>query len=150
MDAIDRTLIRTLKDQGRASIQDLAARAGLSASPCARRVRALEEAGVIEGYSATVNEAKLGYAITVFVSVRLRHQVDDALMTFERAISACPEVVDCWLMTGNQDYLLRVVIEDLASFEQFLTARLTKIDSVASIESSIPLRRVKAARFRVP
>ena len=95
-----------------------------------------------------IDEAALGFAVSVFVSVKLDKQVDDALATFEAAIAQFPEVVDCWLMTGNRDYLLRVVTTGLAAFEQFLVGRLTKVRGVASIESSIPLRRVKAGIAR--
>jgi Lrp/AsnC family leucine-responsive transcriptional regulator len=88
--------------------------------------------------------------VSVFVSVQLDKQVDNALATFEKAIQSMPEVVDCWLMTGNRDYLLKIVTSGLSGFERFLVGRLTKIDGVASIESSIPLRRVKAGISRTP
>lgn len=123
---------------------------GLSATPTARRVRALEDAGVITGYNARFNDEALGYSVTVFVSVQLDKQVDEALANFERAMSAFEEVVDCWLMTGNRDYLMRVVTTDLKEFERFLTQRLTKVRGVSSIESSIPLRRVKDQISRIP
>ena len=116
---------------------------GLSATPCARRIKNLEEAEIITGYSANIDEAKLGYGFTVFVSVQLDSQIDDRLINFEKEINLLPEVMDCWLMTGNRDYLMRVAIADLIEFERFLTGRLTKVEGVASIESSIPIRRVK-------
>ena len=108
----------------------------------------MEQAGVIAGYHALVDEARAGFPFAVFVSVKLIQQVDDALREFEAAIRNQPEVVDCWLMTGNRDYLLRVAVRDIAAFEAFLTGRLTKIPAVASIESSIPLRRVKSGFSR--
>lgn len=148
IDAIDRRIVRALQADGRQSIQDLSARVGLSPSPCARRVRLLEQAGLITGYCALIDEKAAGFGFSAFVSVKLERQVDDALKTFERAIANTPEVVDCWLMTGNRDYLLRVVTADLSDFETFITAKLTQIASVASIESSIPLRRVKAGMTR--
>lgn len=148
LDEFDRKILRTLQADGRLSIQELSDRVGLSPSPVSRRVRILEAQGVIKGYCATIDEAALGYAVSVFVSVRLDKQVDEALATFERAVIDFPEVVDCWLMTGNRDYLLRVATSGLGEFEEFLTGRLTRIQGVASIESSIPLRLVKSATSR--
>ena len=148
IDEMDRAILRVLQADGRLSIQDLSARVGLSPSPCSRRVRLLEEKGVISGYCALVDERKLGYGVSVFVSVKLDKQIDDALRTFEAAVIGCSEVVDCWLMTGTRDYLLRIATADLAEFEAFLTSRLTRIAGVAAIESSIPLRRVKAGMSR--
>ncbi len=143
IDAIDRAILRELQKDGRLSIQDLSDKVGLSPSPCSRRVRLLEERGVLLGYSALIDERLAGYGFSAFVSVKLDKQVDEALKTFEAAVSRFPEVVDCWLMTGNRDYLMRVVTADLAAFEMFITGKLTMVKSVASIESSIPLRRVK-------
>ncbi|RME63282.1 MAG: Lrp/AsnC family transcriptional regulator [Alphaproteobacteria bacterium] len=148
LDRIDRAILRAVHDNGRISIQGLSQRVGLSPSPCARRLRLLEERGIITGYRALLDERKLGYGVSVFVSVKLDKQVDEALQTFEAAIRAYPEVVDCWLMTGTRDYLLRVATRDLADFEDFLTSRLTRVPGVASIESAIPLRRVKAGISR--
>jgi len=150
LDLIDSRILRELQGNGRISIQDLSARVGLSATPCARRVRLLEETGIIRQYSAQVDEMKVGFGFSVFVSVQLDRQIDDRLLNFEKAIGLLPEVVDCWLMTGNRDYLLRVAVVDLVEFERFLTGRLTKIDGVASIESSIPIRRVKGQMARLP
>lgn len=149
-DSHDRSLLRALQTNGRATINELAEKVGLSPSPVARRLRILEEAGVITGYAALIDEAALGYDFSVFVSVKLDRQVDDTLARFESAVRSFPEVIDCWLMTGNRDYLLRVATRDLADFEQFLTGRFTKIPGVASIESSIPLRRIKAGSSRSP
>ena len=129
-------------------MQDLSAAIGLSPSPCARRVKLLEEAGVITGYSALLDEGKLGYTISVFVSVKLKQQTDEAIERFEAAIREYPEVVDCWLMTGSRDYLMRVATTSLEGFEQFLTKKLTKMSVVSSIESALPLRRVKFGFFR--
>lgn len=148
LDEIDRSILRELQADGRLSVQELSERVGLSPSPCSRRVKRLEESGIIRGYAALLDEAKLGFAVSVFVSVKLDKQVDHALQNFERNVISCPEVVDCWLMTGTRDYLIRIATADLVEFEEFLTSRLTKIDGVASIESSIPLRRVKAGSAR--
>lgn len=149
LDDMDRRILRRLQSDGRSSLQELSDGVGLSPTPVARRLRALEQSGVITGYRAMIDEAALGFAISVFVSVRLDQQVDRALETFESRIRTMPEVVDCWLMTGNRDYLMRVVTTDLAAFESFLVGRLTKIPGVAAIESSLPLRRVKADTARM-
>ncbi len=142
-------ILRALRDDARLSTQELSEKVGLSPSPCARRIRRLESEGYISAYCAVVDEGRMGFGFSVFVSVRLDQQVDQRLQSFEKRIRDCSEVVDCWLMTGSFDYLLRVAVHDLAEFETFLTGRLTKIAGVASIESSIPIRRVKndAARL---
>ncbi|WP_136443885.1 Lrp/AsnC family transcriptional regulator [Pacificoceanicola onchidii] len=149
LDEIDQRIIRELQRDGRLSHQDLSEKVGLSPSPCARRIKRLEAEGIIKGYIAQIDEQRMGYGMSVFVSVKLDKQVDDQLINFEKAIAAFPEVVDCWLMTGGFDYLLRVAVADLADFERFLTSRLTKVGGVSSIESSIPVRRVKDQRARI-
>lgn len=149
MDKISMSILRTLQKDGRTTVNDLSERVGLSASAVARRVRLLEEAGVISGYAALIDEAQLGFGFSVFVSVKLERQVDSALAKFEAAINTFPEVVECWLMTGNRDYLLRISTRGLDDFERFLVGKFTKIPGVASIESSIPLRRVKAGMARL-
>lgn len=148
LDSFDAAILRSVQREGRITINELAERVGLSPSPVARRLKMLEEAGIITGYAAMIDEAALGYEFAVFVSVKLDRQVDDALARFEAAVRGFPEVVDCWLMTGNRDYLLRVATRGPADFERFLTGSFTKIPGVASIESSIPLRRVKTGLAR--
>lgn len=148
LDPVDLSILRILHRNGRATINDISDAVRLSPSPVARRVRQLEEASVITGYAALIDEVALGYGFSVFVSVKLEKQVDEALARFEAAICAFPEVVDCWLMTGNRDYLLRIATTGLADFERFLVGRFTKVPGVASIESSIPLRRIKAGLAR--
>ncbi len=143
LDDFDRAILKCLRADGRMTVLDLSDRVGLSPTPVSRRVRRLEEAGVITGYAALLDETALGFGVSVFVSVKLDKQIDDALATFEAAIAGFSEVVDCWLMTGNRDYLLRIATADLKEFEQFLVGKLTRVRGVASIESSIPLRRVK-------
>ena len=150
LDDFDLRILRALIQDGRQSVQALSELIGLSPSPVARRLRRLEENGTIAGYAALVDEVKLGFGVSVFVSVKLDRQVDDALAVFEKAIETFPEVVDCWLMTGNRDYMLRVVTRNMSEFEQFLVGQLTKISPVAEIESSIPLRRVKSTIARTP
>ena len=143
MDEIDQKILQQLQSDARQSHQELGERVGLSPSPCARRIRKLEADGYITGYSARIDEAKMGFGFSVFVSVRLNQQIDGLIEEFERTVNTFSEIVDCWLMTGSFDYLLRVAVADLNEFETFLTGRLTKIPGVASIESSIPIRRVK-------
>ena len=150
LDDFDRRILRKLASDGRISMQALGDAVGLSPTPVARRLRRLERTGVVSGYSAIINEAALGYNVSVFVSVKLDRQIDNALSSFEIAIASFPEVVDCWLMTGSRDYLLRVVTGSMGDFEKFLVGRLTKVKGVAEIESSIPLRRVKSVGSRVP
>lgn len=150
IDDIDRRILRAIAKDGRIPVQALGEIVGLSPTPVARRLRRLEEQGVVTGYAAQINEAALGYDVSVFVSVKLDRQIDNALSSFEIAITSFPEVVDCWLMTGSRDYLLRVVSRSMSDFEQFLVGRLTKVKGVAEIESSIPLRRVKSVGSRVP
>ncbi|MFK7843246.1 MAG: Lrp/AsnC family transcriptional regulator [Sphingorhabdus sp.] len=144
LDSIDRSILSALQNNARISMLDLSEQVGLSPTPCARRVKNLETNGVILGYRAELDDARLGYGFSVFVSVQLDKQVNNALEAFEKAIGAYPEVADCWLMTGNRDYLMRIAVSDLADFEAFLTGKLTKIPSVASIESSVPIRRIKS------
>ncbi|WP_420012115.1 Lrp/AsnC family transcriptional regulator [Tateyamaria sp.] len=150
MDEYDIRILRILKQDGRISVQTLSDQVGLSSSPVARRLARLEQSGVVSAYSALIDEARLGFSVSVFVSVKLDQQVDDALTEFESAIHKMDEVVDCWLMTGNRDYLMRVVTRDMAEFEQFLVGKLTKLAPVAGIESSIPLRCVKSNGARTP
>ncbi len=150
LDPYDVQILRALHRDGRLSVQALAEKIGLSATPTARRLKRLEDSGIIKGYLALIDEPALGFDVTVFVSVQLDRQVDDALAQFEAAVEGFEEVVDCWLMTGNRDYMMRVVTRDLKDFEQFLVGRLTKVSGVANIESSIPLRRVKEGVARTP
>lgn len=143
LDDTDKRILAALQEDGRLTNVELAERVGLSPSPCLRRVRILEDAGIIRGYQAVVDQAAVGLPVSVFVSVKLEKQREDALQRFEKAVRAFPEVLECYLMTGSRDYLLRVVAKDLADYERFLKATLTRIDGVASIESSFALAQVK-------
>jgi Lrp/AsnC family transcriptional regulator, leucine-responsive regulatory protein len=136
LDRIDQSILEHLQTHGRLTNVELADRVGLSPSPCLRRVRHLEETGLIKGYQAVVDQAKAGLPVSVFVSVRLEQQREEAMARFEAAVRGFPEVLECYLMTGTRDYLLRVVASDLAGYEQF-------IEGVASIESSFALAQVK-------
>lgn len=149
LDEIDRRIVRLLQTDGRMSNQDLADKVGLSPSPCARRVRLLEEAGIIQGYVALVDQDKLGLPVSVFASIKLERQREEELDRFGVAVARWPEVADCYLMTGPRDYLLRIIVSDLAAYERFLKEKLTRLDNVASIESSFALGQVKRS-FSVP
>lgn len=149
MDEIDLKILKALQADARLTHQDLSDRVGLSPTPCARRIKKMEQDGIITGYSARIDESQIGFTFSVFVSVRLDQQIDDRLKSFESKVRLFPEIVDCWLMTGSFDYLLRVVVRDLDEFERFLTGRLNKLSGVASLESSIPIRRVKDIATRL-
>ena len=143
LDAIDRKILAVLQADGRITAQDLGARVGLTASPCLRRIRILEEAGVIRRYVAMVDQRAAGFPVSVFVSVKLERQREEELDRFAAAIARWPEVLECYLMTGPRDYLLRVVAPDLEAYESFLKDKLTRLDGVQSIESSFALGQVK-------
>ena len=143
LDGIDRKLLVALQEDARLTSEELGRRAGLSPSPCARRVRTLEAAGIIKGYVAVVDQAKVGLPISVFVSIKLERQREEELDRFASAVTRWPEIVDCYLMTGQRDYLLRVVVKDLPAYETFLKQKLTRLEGVASIESSFALGQVK-------
>jgi Lrp/AsnC family transcriptional regulator, leucine-responsive regulatory protein len=139
---IDQRILHHLQDNARLTNVDLSERVNLSPSPCLRRVRNLEESGVIKGYVTLVDQNALGLPVSVFVSVSLEKQVESALERFEDAIRARVEVMECYLMTGDADYLLRVVVADLAGYERFLLDHLTRIPGVSSIKSSFALKQV--------
>ena len=143
LDRIDRKILAELQTDGRLSLAELAVRVGLSASPCLRRVRALEEAGVIARYVAVLDQRAVGLPVSVFISVKLEKQKEDLLDKFAKTIARWPEVLECYLMTGPRDYWLRVVVPDLAAYERFLKTKLTRLEGIASIESSFALEQVK-------
>lgn len=143
LDAIDRKILAVLQADGRKSIAELSGEVGLSPSPCLRRVKALEEAGLISRYAAVLDQRKAGLPVSVFVSIKLERQQEEALDAFSAAIRGWPEVLECYLMTGPRDYLLRVVAADLDAYERFLKEKLTRLDGIASIESSFALEQVK-------
>ena len=142
LDDIDRRILRALQDNARISNVELARTVGLSPSPCLRRVKTLEDSGVIQRHVSLLDQTIVGFPVSVFVSVTLERQVESALEQFEAAISKRPEVLECYLMTGDADYLLRVVTSDLASYERFLIDHLTRIPGVNSIKSSFALKQV--------
>ncbi len=146
MDEKDLRILRELQQNGRLSNAELAERVNLSPSPCLRRLRSLEQRGVIEGYSAIVNQKAYGLPVTVFIRIRLEHHSTRAAQVFERHIQAIDEIVDCHLMTGDTDYLLRVVIESLEAYETFIRDRIHPIPGIGSINTSFAYGVVKQSR----
>lgn len=149
IDTIDRVILNILQKDGRIANVDLAERAGLSPSPCARRVKNLEDSGIIARYAALIDQKAVGLPVNVFVNVTLERQVKDALQNFEAAILKRPEVMECYLMTGEADYFLRVVVADLDAYERFLVEHLTRIPGIANIKSSFALKQI-AYRTELP
>lgn len=142
LDAIDRRMLRALQENGRISNADLARTVNLSESACLRRLRALESEGVISRYAAIINERAVGLPISVFVTVTLSSQAESALTAFETAVATVPEVVECYLMTGVSDYLLRLVVRDVDDLERVHSHELTRIPGVTRVSSSVAMRTV--------
>ncbi|GGC36140.1 AsnC family transcriptional regulator [Novosphingobium marinum] len=143
LDQIDRRLLAELQAEGRITNVELAQRVGLTAPPCLRRVRALEEEGVIKGYHAELDALMLGYAITVFALVSLKSQAEDSLRQFEEHMRDLPEVRECHMLNGEIDFILKIVSKDLQSFQEFLTSKLTPAPNVASVKTSLTIRTSK-------
>ena len=142
LNEIDLKILEHLQKNARLSNVELAENVHLSQSPCLRRVRNMETAGVIKGYVALVDQNTVGLPVSVFVNVRLEKQIEQALEVFEETVKQWSEVMECYLMTGDADYLLRVVTSDLAAYERFLMDKLTRVPGVASINSSFALKQV--------
>jgi Lrp/AsnC family leucine-responsive transcriptional regulator len=143
MDATDWAILRRLQEDARISNVDLARAVHLSPSPCLNRVRVLEESGVIDRYVTLLDPLRLGLTVSVFIQVSLEKQMRNALDTFESSVLAREEVMECYLMTGDADYLVRVLVADVQSVERFIVDYLAKIPGVASIKSSFALKQVK-------
>ncbi|TPB74798.1 AsnC family transcriptional regulator [Burkholderia pseudomallei] len=143
LDSIDRRILRALQRDGRQQNVELAKEVGLSPSPCLRRVRLLEEAGVIGRYVAVLNPAKVGRGLTVFTRVWLKEQDADTVAHFAEAVQHLPQVVECHLMAGDCDFLLRVVAADIDDYRQFQMQHLTRIRGVQSVTTEIPLQKGK-------
>jgi DNA-binding Lrp family transcriptional regulator len=150
LDPIDRKMIRLLQLDGRMSNARLAAEVGLSPSACLRRLRALEDSGAIRGYTAIVIAEEPERAATFIVSIVLERQTEEFLDRFEAAIRKCPDVAECWLMTGTYDYLVRVEAGDLTDFERIHRDQLSRLPGVARIQSSFAIRRVSRAPLPRP
>lgn len=142
-DRIDRQILELLQDDGRMTNVELAERVGLTAPPCLRRVRALEEQGVISGYHAELNPAIMGYPITVFALVSLRSQAEHDLAAFEAHVATIPEVRECHMLNGEIDFILKIVATDLKSFQEILTSQLTSAPNVVSVKTSLTIRTAK-------
>ncbi|MDD9742797.1 MULTISPECIES: Lrp/AsnC family transcriptional regulator [Marinovum] len=140
MDATDAKIVQALQRDGRQRLADLSETVGLSATPLARRIARLEESGVITGYSARVDQEKLGLPLNAFIFVELEHQSRDAVATFETALRRFDEVMECYLMTGTRDVLIRVVARDLAAFDRFLEDGLMQVPGIRNMRSSFALR----------
>jgi Lrp/AsnC family transcriptional regulator, leucine-responsive regulatory protein len=149
LDAIDLKILTLVQADGRISVADLAAAVALSASACHRRLKRLEDEGVIESYVALLNPAPLGRATSVFVQITLDRQQEQDLRAFEAKVMECPEVMECYLMAGDSDYLLRVVVADGRDYERLHTQTLTRLPGVARVRSSFALRAV-AKRTALP
>src|SRR6267154_2044870 len=144
LDAIDRNILRELQDNGRITNVELARRVGISAPPCLRRVRALEEAGYIKGYRALLDEKLLGYEVAVFAMVHLTSQADADLKAFENFVRKEPLVRECWMLSGEIDFILKCVAPDLKTFQAFV-AELTAAPHVRNVKTSLTLRNSKDA-----
>ncbi len=146
LDRFDRAILQVLQTEGRISNTELAQRVNLSESACLRRVRALERSGLIERYAAILNQHKAGLPVNVFVNITLDRQDEPDLRKFEESVRKIPEVMECYLMTGDYDYTLRVVVADTADFERVHSKYLTRLPGVARVHSSFALRTVQKAR----
>ncbi len=146
IDSKDRQIIRALQKDGRLTNLDLAAQVNLSPSPCLRRVRLLEEAGIISGYAAIVEPRAVGLTITAFIRITLARHDREVVSRFEARVQDLDEVLDCHLLTGEADYLLRVVVSDLDAYETFVRNRLHDVQGIASITTSLVYGTVKSSR----
>ncbi|KOR20643.1 AsnC family transcriptional regulator [Burkholderia cenocepacia] len=143
LDAIDRRILRALQQNSNQTNADIAQQAGLSPTPCLRRVHLLEEQGVIDAYVALLNPAAVELRFTAFVRVTLERQDKTTVERFAREMEQAPEVLECHLMAGSYDYLLRVIAKDLDDYQRFQMETLTQIEGVRNIETEIPLKRIK-------
>ena len=143
LDSVDRQILGDLQDDGRMTNVDLAKRAGISAPPCLRRVRGLEEAGIIRGYHADLDPEALGYSVQVFAFVGLTSQAEADLRLFEEMVSAWPQVRECHMLMGETDFLLKIVAHDWDDFQRFLTTRLTPAPNVSHVKTALAIRSAK-------
>ena len=143
LDAIDRKLLAELQKDGRVTNVDLATKVGLTAPPCLRRMRALEQSGVIRSYHADIDGASLGYTITLFAMVSLKSQAEEDLRSFEEHVASLPDVRECHMLNGEIDFILKIVSKDLQSFQELLTSQLTSAPNVSSVKTSLTIRTTK-------
>jgi len=143
LDAIDMKLLAELQKNGRVTNVDLAAKVGLTAPPCLRRMRALEQSGIIRSYHANVDVVSLGYTITVFAMVSLKSQAEEDLRVFEEHVASIAEVRECHMLNGEIDFILKIVSKDLQAFQELLTSQLTSGPNVSSVKTSLTIRTTK-------
>ena len=149
LDKFDISILEALQKDARLSLQDLGKIVGLTASPCWTRVKRLEDAGIIEGYTVRLSPEKLGLPETVILHVSLDSHSDEALFEFGRALESIPEVLEAFLVSGDYDYYIRVVVEDTRGYERFLREKLYKIPGIRNSKSSFVLRRLKQSQLPV-
>ena len=143
LDRFDRTILQLLQDDGRISNQDLADRIGLSPSPCLRRVRALEESGIVTGYRALLNAKALGFSLMALIYISMDKHTPERFEHFEKEITQIPEVLECLLVTGQDaDYQIKLIVKDMDAFQELLLNRITRNQGVTGVHSSFVLRRV--------
>jgi Lrp/AsnC family leucine-responsive transcriptional regulator len=143
LDSIDWKILAVLQENARVANVELAENINLSPSPCLARVRALERNGFIRRYVTLLDPRSIGLGVNVFIQIRLERQVESALATFEKAVAPRPEIMECYLMTGTTDYLLRVVVSDLDAYSELITEFVAKIPGVGNIQSSVAFKQVK-------
>jgi len=143
LDDASRRILAALQADGRQTLQEVAARSGLSPTPCWRRIKAMEEAGVIRRYVATLDREKLGLGLCVFAHVTLQRHAENTAANFEQAMRACPEVLQCYAVTGDADYIIKVVARDPKDYQAFLEAKIFRWPFIAQIRSNIALKEVK-------
>jgi Lrp/AsnC family leucine-responsive transcriptional regulator len=143
LDRTDKRILAELQNNGRISNQELADKVGLSPSPCLRRVRQLEDSGIIEGYAALLNASKLGLKLIALIQISMDKHTPERFEHFQKVVSAYPEVLECLLITGQSaDYLLKVAVQDMEVYQDFLLNKITKIPGVSDVHSSFVLREV--------
>ena len=143
LDSVDRQILQDLQDDGRMTNVDLSKRAGISAPPCLRRVRVLEDAGIIRGYHADIDPDALGYSVLVFAFVGLTSQAEADLQDFEKMVSSWPQVRECHMLMGETDFLLKIVAHDWDDFQKFLTSHLTPAKNVSHVKTALAIRSAK-------
>jgi DNA-binding Lrp family transcriptional regulator len=143
IDIVDRQILHDLQEDGRITNVDLAKRAGISAPPCLRRVRGLEDAGIIKGYHADIDADALGYSVNVFAFVGLTSQAESDLQDFEEMVSAWPQVRECHMLMGETDFVLKIVANDWDDFQKFLTSKLTPATNVSHVKTALSIRSAK-------
>lgn len=146
LDVIDLKILRILQEKGRITNLQLSNEIGLSPAPTLERVKKMESNGIIEGFHAQVNESLLGMGIKAFISISLERQVDGSIVTFKDKINAIPEVQECYQITGNADYILKVTVRDIPAFEQLISNRLGKIEEIGQMQTMMILSKVKDSK----